>query len=88
MDQRLQVVLDQFKGATSAAKGHVDLKWSHGSDGRLSLHWSETGGPIVQKPTRKGFGGRIIEQMIGQLKGETRFEWHAEGLNCEINLQA
>ena len=75
-------------GSLSAEKGHVDLKWSHGSDGRLSLHWTETGGPIVQKPTRKGFGGRIIEQMIGQLKGETRFEWHAEGLNCEINLQA
>ena len=57
-------------GSLSAEKGHVDLKWSHGSDGRLSLHWTETGGPIVQKPTRKGFGGRIIEQMIGQLKGK------------------
>ena len=41
-----------------------------------------------QKPTRKGFAGRIIEQMIGQLKGEARFEWRAEGLVCEINLRA
>ena len=40
-----------------------------------------------QKPTRKGLGGRIIEKMIGQLKGKTRFEWRAEGLVCEINLR-
>ena len=75
-------------GSLSAENGHVDLTWSHGSDGRLSLRWTETGGPTVQKPTRKGFGGRIIEQMIGQLKGETRFEWRAAGLICEINLWA
>jgi two-component sensor histidine kinase len=41
-----------------------------------------------QRRSRKGFGGRIIEQMIAQLKGETRFEWRAEGLLCEINLRA
>jgi hypothetical protein len=75
-------------GCLSAENGHVDLKWSHEANGRLSLHWTETGGPTVgQKPTRKGFGGRITDQMIGQLKGETRFEWRAEGLVCEINLR-
>jgi len=42
---------------------------------------------VGQKPTRKGLGGRIIEKMIGQLKGKTRFEWRAEGLVCEINLR-
>jgi PAS domain S-box-containing protein len=75
-------------GSLSAENGHVDLTWSHGSDRRLCLRWTETGGPTVQKPTRKGFGGRIMEQMIGQLKGETRFEWRADGLICEINLWA
>jgi PAS domain S-box-containing protein len=75
-------------GSLSAENGHVDLTWSHGTDGRLSLRWTETGGPTVQKPTRKGFGGRIIEQMIGQVKGETHFEWRAEGLICDINLRA
>jgi two-component sensor histidine kinase len=34
-----------------------------------------------------GFGGRIMEQMIGQLKGQTRFDWNAEGLVCEITLR-
>jgi two-component sensor histidine kinase len=41
----------------------------------------------VQGPTRKGFGTRIIEQMIGQQSGKTSFDWRAEGLVCEITLQ-
>jgi PAS domain S-box-containing protein len=74
-------------GALSMAIGRIDLKWSHDADGRLKLRWVETGGPTVQPPTRRGFGGRIIEQVIAQLKGESRFDWRAEGLVCEITLR-
>jgi PAS domain S-box-containing protein len=74
-------------GALSTANGHIDLKWSHEADGRLNLRWIETGGPTVQPPTRTGFGGRVIEQMITQLKGERHFDWRAEGLICEITLR-
>ena len=73
-------------GALSSANGQVDLEWLHGKDGRLSLRWKETGGPAVQEPTRTGFGGRVIEQSIAQLKGETHFDWRKEGLICEITL--
>ena len=73
-------------GALSMANGHVDLKWSHEANGRLNLRWTENGGPIVQPPTRTGFGGRVIEQVITQLKGESRFDWRAEGLVCEITV--
>jgi two-component sensor histidine kinase len=66
----------------------VDLKWSREADGRLHLFWVETGGPKVQEPTRKGFGSRVIEQMIVQHSGKTLFDWRAEGLVCEITLQA
>jgi PAS domain S-box-containing protein len=74
-------------GALSTANGHIDLRWSHEANGRLNLRWIETGGPTVQPPTRTGFGGRMIEQVIAQLKGESRFDWRAEGLVCEITLQ-
>jgi PAS domain S-box-containing protein len=74
-------------GALSAANGQVDLKWSHDSDGQLHLRWTETGGPKVYEPTRKGFGRRIIERMIAQHAGRTRFDWRAEGLVCEMTLQ-
>jgi two-component sensor histidine kinase len=60
-----------------------------GSSLRIQLHlrWTESGGPAVQEPTRKGYGRRIIEQMIDQLKGKTRSDWRAEGLVCEITLR-
>jgi PAS domain S-box-containing protein len=74
-------------GAFSAANGHIDLTWSHEANGRLNLRWIETGGPSVEPPARSGFGGRIIQQMIAQLKGECRFDWRAEGLVCEITLR-
>ena len=75
-------------GALSATQGQIEVKWSHTADGRLILLWTETGGPPVKTPTRQGFGGKVIEGMIEQLKGQTRFDWHPEGLVCEITLQA
>ncbi len=74
-------------GALSVAEGHVRVEWSRPSDGRLVLRWTETGGPPVEPPTRQGFGTRVMDGMIrGQLKGEMRFDWRAEGLACVIAL--
>ena len=75
-------------GALSVADGRLELRWSHETDGQLQLRWTEIGGPPVQEPTRRGFGRRIIEQLIAQLKGKTQFDWRAEGLVCEISLRA
>jgi PAS domain S-box-containing protein len=74
-------------GALSVAKGQVDLKWSHEADERLILRWTEIGGPAVQAPARQGFGCRVVERMIEQLRGKARFDWRPEGLICEIILQ-
>ena len=46
----------------------------------------EAGGPTVTPPTHRGFGTRVMENMIGQLKGEVRFDWRDQGLACEIAL--
>ena len=74
-------------GALSVAEGDVQVEWWYASDGRLLLRWTETGGPPVKPPTRQGFGTRVMDGMIrGQLKGEMRFDWRAEGLVCEIAL--
>ncbi|MGY3482293.1 PAS domain S-box-containing protein [Bradyrhizobium sp. USDA 4011] len=73
-------------GALSKPDGQVRLEWSHAAGGSLRLRWMETGGPVAQKPTRKGLGSRIIEQMIVQQKGEVRFDWGKDGLVCEITL--
>jgi PAS domain S-box-containing protein len=74
-------------GALAVPDGQVELKWSHDADGRLHLRWTESSGPKVREPTHKGFGGRIIEQMIAQRSGKTHFDWRADGLVCEITLK-
>ena len=74
-------------GSLSGPGGRVELTWVHGEDKRLVMRWTETGGPAVQVPTREGFGSRVIDRMIRQLKGKTRFDWHPEGLVCEIVLR-
>jgi PAS domain S-box-containing protein len=75
-------------GALSVPEGHVRIKWSDRADGWLVLRWTETGGPPVEPPTRRGFGTRVMDGMIRQLKGELRFDWRAEGLACEIAFEA
>jgi PAS domain S-box-containing protein len=71
-------------GALAAAEGHIEVTWSHPGDGWLTLRWIETGGLPAKPPTREGFGHRVMERMIGQLKGKSSFDWRPEGLACEI----
>jgi len=74
-------------GSLSTADGRVEIAWSRTADGRLSLRWIESGGPPVTPPTHRGFGTRIMENIIaGQLRGEVRFDWRDQGLACEITL--
>jgi PAS domain S-box-containing protein len=74
-------------GALSGSKGKVNLKWQHQPGGELFVLWTETDGPPVRPPTRQGFGGRVIERMVGQLKGKVDFAWRPDGLVCEMRLQ-
>jgi PAS domain S-box-containing protein len=75
-------------GSLSAADGRVEIAWSRMADGRLSLRWVELGGPTVTPPTHRGFGTRVMENIIAdQLKGEVRFDWRDQGLACEISLR-
>ena len=75
-------------GSLSVPQGRVRVTWSHDAGENLTLCWTETGGPPVEKPTRKGFGTRVMEAMVqGQLRGGIRFDWRAEGLVCEIRSE-
>ena len=74
-------------GALSLPEGRVHIEWSRAADGQLVVHWTETNGPPVKPPTRRGFGLRVMETIIrGQLNGDARFDRRAEGLACEIEL--
>ena len=73
-------------GALSVRKGRVGLSWTCPEIGRLVVRWTERGGPAVTPPARKGFGTRVMANMIQQARGEIGFDWHPEGLACEIAL--
>jgi PAS domain S-box-containing protein len=75
-------------GALSAPEGRLRIAWRHSPDG-LVVNWSETNGPRVVPPTRKGFGMTLMETMIqSQLKGTLSLEWQPDGFRCEISLPA
>lgn len=74
-------------GALSVSTGRVRVEWSHAADRRLIVVWTESNGPRVEPPSRRGFGTNVIEQIFqGQLKGEARFDWRAKGLVCKLAL--
>jgi two-component sensor histidine kinase len=91
--QAIAVVLHELAtnaakyGALSATEGQVHVEWSRAQDGQLRLSWTETGGPPVKLPTRRGFGTSVLETMIRDaVNGRVQLDWHAEGLWCEIAI--
>ena len=71
-------------GALSCPEGRVVLKW-HVREGTLHLDWEESGGPRVVPPTRKGFGSKLLEQLVaGDLGGKTSLDYAASGVRCNI----
>jgi two-component sensor histidine kinase len=53
----------------------------------LVLAWVETGGPVVSKPTSRGFGTRsVIASIETQLGGKADFDWRPEGLVCRLTI--
>jgi len=72
-------------GALSVPTGRVRVEWSRIVEGRLTLRWSETGGPLVTPPTRRGFGTKMLDTFM-DMKGKIQQHWHPEGLQCEITM--
>ena len=74
-------------GALSNAAGRVALEWRRTGDGGLRLAWTETGGPPVAPPKRRGFGSVLIERALAHDCGAiVRLEYPPEGLICTIEI--
>jgi two-component sensor histidine kinase len=71
-------------GALSKEAGRVSVEWGWEQD-RLVIRWTESGGPAVAEPTRRGFGSGLITTMItGQLGGDVAMDWRRDGLACTL----
>lgn len=79
-------------GAFSNNVGSIEIAWtvelSPGGD-RLLLRWQEKDGPTVARPSRKGFGSRVIAQGLAhELQGAVHLDYRAAGLVCTIDVPA
>ncbi|GAC1403486.1 MAG: hypothetical protein NVSMB69_00080 [Novosphingobium sp.] len=71
-------------GALSRPDGRVDVRWTLDADGQLAqFHWTESGGPPVVAPSRKGMGSSLLASMR-QLNPDV--QWHAQGLVCRLSV--
>jgi two-component sensor histidine kinase len=71
-------------GALSCAEGQVSVRWDV-QQGMLQLDWHESGGPPVRHPTQKGFGSRLLEELVAHdLGGKTKLNYDASGVRCSI----
>ena len=72
-------------GSLSQEDGRVAIRWQSGGD-RLKLSWKEMGGPAVDRPTKRGFGTRMIERgLAAELGGEVRIHYDPDGVRCEVD---
>ncbi len=76
-------------GALSVEGGRVEVTWSlrQAAEGRrLSLAWTERGGPVVETPTRRGFGSTLLQRVLAQqCNAEIEIAYPPEGLRFRMD---
>lgn len=74
-------------GALSGRTGRVDLAWTiDGSNQKLHLVWTESGGPAVARPTRRSFGTRMMESLGQQLHGQVQLAYEPSGFIYKLDV--
>jgi two-component sensor histidine kinase len=75
-------------GALSRPTGRVDLDASLSADrDSFILTWTEKGGPTVQKPTRRGFGSKLIEHaFVAQLHAKASLDFDPGGVATQAKV--
>lgn len=78
-------------GALSSPAGVVRVSWQvvlgDGEASLLVLQWREENGPPVKRPTRRGFGSRLIEGSVkGELGGVSRMVFDPAGFHCRLEI--
>jgi PAS domain S-box-containing protein len=71
-------------GALSNLTGSVTIEWRRDSEGNLQVTWTESGGPAVVQPTRRGFGSTVLERMAASVDGQAKLAFRPEGLSWTV----
>ncbi|WPO43627.1 sensor histidine kinase [Tardiphaga sp. 42S5] len=74
-------------GALSDPGGFVKIEWKiDQASEKLSLSWIETGGPLVNPPSRRSFGTRMMESLGQQLSGAVRLGYPPSGFTYTLDI--
>jgi PAS domain S-box-containing protein len=76
-------------GALSGDQGRVAVSWvRQASDAdAVDMIWREIGGPPVVKPSRTGFGSRLLQRSLAaDLGGRCVLRFEPDGVQCDLSL--
>jgi PAS domain S-box-containing protein len=75
-------------GALSVKAGHVEVGWRL-DGGVFAMTWSESNGPPVSPPERRGFGSVVVISMVKQtIDGESELDYVSSGVVWKLTCPA
>jgi two-component sensor histidine kinase len=76
-------------GALSAPSGKVAISWTLNETGAITLDWRELDGPPVKEPVRRGFGSKLIQDVLAADSGwKVKLEYLPAGVHCTLTFDA
>ena len=80
-----ELATNAVKYGALSVKGKVEIAWSNDAESGFRFSWTESGGPHVAEPGKKGFGSRLIEGVLAaDFEGEVRTCYRPGGVVCEL----
>ncbi|MXO96466.1 GAF domain-containing protein [Erythrobacter aquimaris] len=74
-------------GSLSDSAGLLEITTKRDYDDSLVIEWSESQGPPVKPPSRRGFGSTIIERSIPhELGGESKVDYRLSGVEASFRV--
>ena len=74
-------------GAFTLASGKLQISWTVDAAGLVRLNWTESCGPPVRPPTRKGFGTQMIGSIFRSEPGwSVQQDFDPAGLRCTLQF--
>lgn len=74
-------------GALSVPEGCIAVTWRLDGEGLCEVRWTESGGPPVVAPARRGFGLDLIEKIVShELHSPVDLRFEASGVVCVIRV--
>jgi two-component sensor histidine kinase len=77
-------------GALSVPTGRVKVSWSLSKTNSIRIgefDWKEEGGPVVERPSKTGFGSELIKLSAADLGGKCEIMPETSGFRCTFGLR-